>query len=129
MIRLALSLFITAALCGCAIDPNVSWAPDILKTKTSAPPAPEPAPDMRVLLQTKMAEFFLPSAAASNISFSVPRRAALDWTSCIRATVNGATGGTIGQQTYLFNISRNSVARQEHVGAAHFCATETYQNL
>lgn len=99
--------------------------------KDKAPPVAvaEAPPDVRGLLRTNLAEFFLPQAGATDISVSTPRRAALDWTVCIRATVNGATGGSIGQQTYLFNIERNKVARQENVAPSHWCHQETYQRV
>jgi hypothetical protein len=122
-------VLMTTALAGCSIDPHASWAPDVLKDRAPAPPVAEAPPDMRALLRANLAEFFLPQAAATEISFSTPRRTALDWTVCIRATVNGATGGSIGQQTYLFNIERNQVARQAHVPDSHWCHQQSYQRL
>lgn len=122
-------ILFASALAGCSIDPGVSWAPDILKDRAPAAPVVEAAPDMRALLRANLAEYFLPQAGASDISFSTPRRAALDWTVCVRATVNGATGGSIGQQTYLFNIERNKVMRQENVAPSHWCHQESYQRI
>lgn len=119
----------TTALAGCSIDPHASWAPDLLKDRAPVAPVAEAPPDMRALLRANLAEYFLPQAAATDISFSAPRRTALDWTVCIRATVNGATGGSIGQQTYLFNIERMKVARQEHVAPPHWCHHESYQGI
>ena len=127
--RVLFIALLTTALAGCSIDPHASWAPDLLKDRAPAPPVAEATPDMRVLLRTNLAEYFLPQAAATGIGFSTPRRTALDWTVCIRATVNGATGGSIGQQTYLFNIERNKVARQAHVDPSHWCHQETYQQI
>lgn len=129
MTKIAMAFVLALTLGGCSIDPNASWAPEILKAEKAPAAPPEAPPDIRAMLVSKLPEFFLPAAGATNLSFSIPRRGTLDWTTCVRATVNGATGGSIGQQTYLFNISRNSVARQEHVGASHFCEGEAYQKL
>jgi hypothetical protein len=122
-------VMMTTTLAGCSIDPYASWAPDAMKDRAPASPVAEAPPDIRALLRTNLAEFFLPQAAATEISFSTPRRTSLDWTVCIRATVNGATGGSIGQQTYLFNIERNQVARQAHVAPPHWCEQESYQRI
>jgi hypothetical protein len=100
-----------------------------MKDKAPVAATTEPPPDMRLILRTKLAEFFLPSATPTDIGFSTPRRTALDWTVCIRANVNGAAGGSIGQQTYLFNIERDKVVRQEHVASPHWCINENFQRL
>jgi hypothetical protein len=84
---------------------------------------------MRAMLQTRSGEFFLPSAGASNISFSTPRRAHLDWSLCLRAIINGAAGGSIGEQTFLVSIEHDRPVRQENVGPSHWCRGESYERL
>ena len=127
--RQLLIIFTLFFLIGCSIDPGATWAPDALKARAPVVAAPEAPPDMRPMLRTRLSEFFLPSAGASNISFSTPRRAQLDWTVCLRATVNGATGGSIGEQTYLVSIEHERPVRQENVGPSHWCRSESYERL
>lgn len=126
--RLVIPL-IAVALSGCSIDPGATWAPDILKDKAAAAPEPESAPDIRNLLTTRLSEFFMPAAAPSSISFSPPLQAAGAWETCIRATVNGAMGNSIGQQTYIVTILHNKVFRQEKAGTSHWCERATFEVL
>jgi hypothetical protein len=116
-------------VCGCSIDPGATWAPDALKAQAPKAPALEAPPSMREMLQTRSGEFFLPSAGATNISFSTPRRAQLNWSVCLRATVNGAAGGSIGEQTFLVSIEHDRPVRQENVGPSHWCRFESYERL
>lgn len=114
---------------GCGIDAGATWAPDLMKDKAQPAAVAEAPPDVRQMLTTGLSSMFLPSAAPTNISFSSPLRSGQEWTTCIRATVNGATGGSIGQQTFLFNIDRGNVMRQEHVAPSHWCAQLSFQQL
>lgn len=93
------------------------------------PSSPDPTPDVRTILKTNLSSVFLPSASPTNVSFSTPKPFGQDWTTCIRATVNGATGGSIGMQTYLLNISRGAVSRQQNVGASHWCSSESFEPI
>jgi hypothetical protein len=113
----------------CSIDSGATWAPDLLKDKAPPGPVAEAPPDIRQMLTTGLSSMFLPSAAPTYISFSSPLRSGQEWTTCVRATVNGATGGSIGQQTFLFNIDRGKVMRQEHVAPTHWCAQMSFQQL
>jgi hypothetical protein len=124
-----IGLLLCLFLAGCSIDPGATWAPDVLKAKAPVVAAVEQSPDMRTMLQTRFSEFFLPSAAASNVSFSTPHRASIGWTVCVKATVNGAAGGSIGEQTFLISIERNKPTRNENVGSSHWCHQEQYERL
>ena len=126
--HLVIPLF-AVALLGCSIDPGATWAPDMLKDKTGVAPQPEPAPDIRNLLTTRLPEFFMPAAAPSAISFSPPLQAGGAWETCIRATVNGAMGNSIGQQTYIVTILHNKVFRQEKAATSHWCERATFEAL
>jgi len=118
-----------SALAGCSIDAGVTWAPDVLKARAPPPAEPSAPPDVRLLLQTRLSEFFVPSTAPSNISFSAPRLVEADWQSCIRANVKGAMGGRVGAQTFAVTFLRNSVFREERAGPEHWCAGEHYEAL
>jgi hypothetical protein len=121
---------IVATLAGCGkVDSGATYFPEIMRVKAPLPAAPDPAPDVRALLQTDLAAVFLPSAAPTNISFSAPKPSFAEWTTCVRASVNGATGRPIGMQTYLVNIDHGQVSRRERVDQGHWCATEHYDPL
>jgi hypothetical protein len=47
----------------------------------------------------------------------------------VKASVNGATGRSIGSQTYLVNIDHGQISRRERVDDSHWCATERYDPL
>ena len=115
---------------GCGrVDSGATYFPEIIRDRAPKPTVPDSAPDVRVLLQTKLDAFFVPSAAPTNISFSPPKPSFAEWTTCVKASVNGATGRPIGSQTYLVNIAHGQVSRRERVDAGHWCATERYEPL
>jgi hypothetical protein len=121
---------ILAALAGCGtMDAGATYFPESMRAKAPAPAAPDPAPDVRALLQTNLSAVFLPQSAPTNISFSAPKPSFAEWTTCVRAAVNGATGRPIGVQTYLVNIDHGQVSRRERVDAGHWCTTERYDPL
>src|SRR5881394_1123157 len=118
------------ALAGCGtVDSGQTLFPDVLRAKAPAPPAPDPAPDVGALLHTNLSAVFVPSSFPTNVSFSPPKPLFAEWTTCVRATVNGATGRVIGSQTYLVNILHGQISRRERVDATHWCADERYQSL
>jgi hypothetical protein len=116
-------------LAGCSIDRGATWAPEVLKAEAPVQAQPEAAPDVRLLLKTKLSEFFLPSAAPSNISFSAPRRIGSDWHACVRATVKGAMGGSTMVQTFAVTFLHSTVLREEHTVAGHWCDQERFEAL
>jgi hypothetical protein len=121
---------ILGTLAGCGtVDAGATFFPESLRAKAPTPPAPDPAPDVRALLLSNLSAVFLPQSAPTNISFSVPKPSFAEWTTCVRASVNGATGRPIGLQTYLVNINHGQVSRRERVDAGHWCATEHYDRL
>ena len=126
LLVLAISL---GLLSGCSIDPGATWAPDILKDRAPRAAEPEPAPDIRTMLKTRLPEFFLAGSAPSNIGFSPPLQATGAWETCIRGTFNGAMGGSIGQQTYVVTILHDKVFHEEKAGPAHWCATAHFEQL
>jgi hypothetical protein len=121
---------LSMALAGCGtVDSGQTLVPEVLRAKAPAPPAPDPAPDVKGLLQSNLSAVFVASAFPTNVSFSPPKPLFAEWTTCVRATVNGATGRVIGQQIYLVNILHGQVSRRERVDASHWCTTERYQSL
>jgi hypothetical protein len=124
----AFGILVTVAGCG-SIDPGATYFPESMRDRAPKPAALDAAPDVRTLLQTKLDAFFLPASAPTGISFSRPKPSFTEWTTCIRASVNGATGRPIGLQTYLVNIDHGGVSRREHVDGSHWCEAERYEPL
>jgi hypothetical protein len=124
------ALLISMALAGCAVD---SRAPSYWSTFIDSQPAPkpptEPAPDVRMLLTSKLSEFFVASSAPTHISFSTPILSKGGWTTCVRASLKGATGRPIGMQTYLVNIDAGQVGRREVATDGQQCAGEHFEPL
>jgi hypothetical protein len=121
----AFGILTTLAGCG-SVDSGATYFPEVMRVKAPPPAAPDPAPDVRALLQNNLSAVFLPQAAPTNISFSRPKPSFAEWTTCVKASVNGATGRPIGSQTYLVNIDHGQVSRRERVDQGHWCATEHY---
>src|SRR5437762_2626547 len=96
---------ILTTLAGCGtVDSGATIFPEVMRAKAPQPPAPEPAPDVRALLNDNLSAVFMAAAAPTNISFSAPKPSFAEWTTCVKASVNGTTGRAIGSQTYLVNI-------------------------
>ena len=124
----AFGIMIVLAGCG-RVDSGATYFPEMIRERAPKPAAPDPAPDVRALLQTNLAAVFVATSSPTNISFSPPKPSFAEWTTCVRANVNGATGRTVGQQTFLVNIAHGQVSRRERVGDNHWCATEHYEPL
>src|SRR5258708_6245634 len=105
------------ALAGCGrVDSGATYFPEMIRERAPKPATPDPAPDVTALLPT-------------NLSFSPPKPSFAEWMTCVKASVNGATGRAIGMQTYLVNIDHGVISRRERVGDSHWCATERYEPL
>jgi hypothetical protein len=134
-VRAKLAAFLAAigiavALAGCGrVDSGATYFPEMIRERAPKPAAPDPAPDVRALLQTNLAAVFVAASSPTNISFSPPKPSFAEWMTCVKASVNGATGRAIGMQTYLVNIDHGVISRRERVGDSHWCATERYEPL
>jgi hypothetical protein len=124
----ALGILVMVAGCG-GIDSGATYFPASMRDPAPKPASADAAPDVRTLLQTKLDAFFMPAAAPTDISFSRPKPSFAEWTTCVKASINGATGRPIGMQTYLVNIDHGQVSRREHVDGSHWCGAERYEPL
>jgi hypothetical protein len=124
----AFGILITLAGCG-RVDSGATFFPESMRVKAAKPPDPDPAPDVRAVLHADLSAVFLSTAAPTNISFSQPKPSFSEWTTCVRADVNGATGRPIGSQTYLVNVDHGQISRRERVNEGHWCAKEHYEPL
>jgi hypothetical protein len=123
-------LVLSISLPGCAVDSNVSYMPEFLKQRAPKSNEIEQPPDVGSIIRGNVAAVFTPTAFPTNIKFSFPIPAKDGgWTTCIRASVNGATGRSMGEQTFLVNIDHGEVGRREHVDDNHWCAREVYQPI
>src|ERR1035437_1121832 len=117
-------------LCGCgAVDSNVTYLPETFRQ-----PAPkteiEQPPDGPSIVRNNISEVFTTASSPTNIRVSFPIPAKYGgWNVCVRASVHGATGRSLGEQTYLINIEHNQIGEREHVDDSHWCAKEAYQSL
>jgi hypothetical protein len=125
----ACGILIALAGCGRVDSGAASFFPDIVRDKAPQPVVSDPAPDIRALLKSDLNAVFLAASAPTNVSFSAPKPAYAEWTTCVRASVSGATGRSIGQQTYLVNILHGKVNRRERISEGHWCTSERYELL
>jgi hypothetical protein len=90
----------------------------------------EQPPDVAAVLRGNPAAVFTEASAPSQLRYSFPVPSKFGgWDSCVRGTVNGVTGRSLGVQTVLVNIDHGKVGRRERVGNEHWCARESYQPL
>jgi hypothetical protein len=114
--------------CG-AVDSNVTYLPERFRQ-----PAPkteiEQPPDAPSIVRNNISGVFVTASSPTDISVSFPMPAKYGgWNVCVRASVHGATGRSLGTQTYLINIEHNQIGEREHVDDSHWCAKEVYQSL
>lgn len=117
-------------LCGCAVDRNVSYAPEFLKQPGPKQAAVEQPPDVRAILRGNLIAVFTEASSPTNIRYSFPVPAKYGgWNSCIQGSVTSVTGRSIGAQTFLVDIDHDKIGARTRVGSDHWCARETYQPL
>jgi|SRR6266404_9674913 len=127
--NLLLAFGLPVMLGGCAVDSHATYVPDFLK-QTAPKVAVEQPPDVASIVRVNLAAIFVEASAPKNVAFSLPLPAKYGgWTTCIRASLYGATGRPMGMQTFLVDIDQGRVERREHVDDGHWCARETYQPL
>ena len=113
----------------CAVDSHmsyVSYLPDSLKQASPAV-AVEAPPDVLAILRDHINDVFVSTSAPTNIQYTLPALAKHGWEICVKASVTGATGKPLGEQTYLVNIDHNQIGDRRD--ASDRCANETYQPL
>jgi hypothetical protein len=118
-------------LCGCgAVDSQVTYVPAFFRQPAPKAAEIEQPPDVHLIVRNNISALFMVASAPSNISVSFPIPAANgEWTTCVKATTTGATGKSLGMQTYLLTIEHDQIDQRERVDGTHWCAKETYQPL
>jgi len=131
-IRLTEVLTVGAALIlgACAVDSQmtyVSYLPDDLKQGSPAPKFEKP-PDVPAILRSNIDVVFVSTSAPTNIQYTLPvPREHGGWTTCVKASVTGATGNPLGDRAYLVDIEDNQIGDRRD--GTDRCAKETYQPL
>lgn len=121
-------LVVSASLGGCAVDSNLSYAPDFLKQTPAAKSSPDAPPDVGSLLKANVNAVFAQGSSPADLRFSPPVAAKYGgWDTCVQGEVVGVTGQPLGVQTFLVNIDRNQIGRRERVGSDHWCARQSYK--
>ncbi len=126
----SLVVVLVTGLCGCAVDSNLSFAPDFMKQAPAASSEPGAPPDVGSLLKSNVNAVFAQGSSPADLRFSAPVAGKYGgWDSCVQGDVVGVTGQPLGVQTYLVTIDRNQVGRRERVGSDHWCARQTYKPI
>jgi len=127
---LVVAFGLAVTLCGCgAVDSNVTYLPESFRQPAAKTEIEQP-PDVHLIVRNNISEVFTTASSPTNISVSFPIPAKYGgWNTCVRASVHGATGRSIGTQTYLMNIENKRIGRRERVDDNHWCAKETYESL
>jgi hypothetical protein len=92
------------ASCG-AVDSQVTYLPESLRQPAPKVAEIEQPPDVHLIVRNNISAIFMAGASPNHIrvSFPVPAKYG-GWTTCVRASVLGITGRSLGTQTYLVNI-------------------------
>jgi hypothetical protein len=113
--------------CGLA-DSHASFVPRFLRLPE--PPqndAPDPQPDSVALIRSNLAAVFPTTTKFSNVAVSPPRRASqgLGWTTCVRASVMGMTGTSIGTETLTVAIEGGKIGDRRRAQPGE-CEAESF---
>jgi hypothetical protein len=115
--------------CG-AVDSGVTFLPESFRQPAPKLAQIEQPPDVHLNVRNNISAIFMAGASPSNISVSFPVPAKYgEWTTCIKASVLGVTGRSLGTQIYLVNIEHDRISRREHVDITHRCTKETFEAL
>src|ERR1700694_5468535 len=94
-----------------AVDSNVTYLPEALRQRAAKMEIEQP-PTSILVVRDHISEVFTTASSPNNIGVFSPIPAKYGgWNVCIRASVNGPTGRSIGMQTYLMNIEHKSDRR------------------
>jgi len=112
---------------GCAADSHSSL-PEFMRTKETAAPAPEPAPDVPLLVLKNLDNIFVASSRPRGLEASTARPTARGdaYIACVRADIISATGQALPRQTYRLTIAQGQIIDRRRVPAGDACLTESY---
>jgi len=129
--RLGYYFGLVTPLAGCgAVDSQVTYLPDSFRQPAPKVAEIEQPPDVHLIIRNNISAIFMAGASPNHISVSLPLPAKYgEWTTCVKASVLGITGRSLGTETYLVNIEHDRISQREHVDGNHWCAKETFESL
>jgi hypothetical protein len=119
------------ALCACGIADSRSPVPEFMRARAADPPPPEPPPDIRQLVGKNLDSVFAAGSHPRQVRISPARGEphGPDWTACVRAELDSATGRLLGTQTYRITISGGAIIDRRRVEATDGCASESFEPI
>jgi hypothetical protein len=118
-------------LAACGFADSRSPLPGFMRAKEADPPPPETPPNVKQLVRDKLDFIFVAASAPREVQVSQPHHEprGQNWTACVRAEVNSATGKPMGVQTYRITISGGMIIDRQRVEEDDNCASETYEPI
>ena len=96
-------------------------------------PAPQALPAVKQIIANSTDVLFAPTANPKNVAISDLRRfdtaAGFEFGVCMRATVTGQGGKSIGTVVYVVTVTRNRVSDRRRALPADACDKEKYEPL
>lgn len=122
---------LASTVSGCGTADSRASVPEFMRAREPAPPGPEPAPDVKRLVNANLDSIFLASSYPRNMRVSEPHRAVRGdgWTACVRADLTSATGSPLGSQTYRLLITEDGIKDRRRVGNEDNCVSESFTPL
>jgi hypothetical protein len=104
---------------------------------TPTPPAvtaaPEPLPPVKQIIARERATLFRGESNPRNIRVGAVRRfekpSGSDVGACLKASLTGATGKSLGTVTYVVTVERNQIADRRRAAPADECEADSYEPL
>jgi hypothetical protein len=128
-VHIALMGGVALALAGCGFADIRAPVPEFLRAKAPETQPPEPPPDLKAMLKTKLDSVFTSTSQPSQVQVSEPRPnlRGPGWTACVRAEVVSVMGKPLGTQTYRIMISDGVISDRRQVEGEDTCLFETYE--
>ncbi len=116
------------ALAGCGFADSRAPLPGFMRMKEADPPLPEPAPDVRQLVRDNLDSIFVSTSHPRQVQVSAPYRdpRGQEWTACVRAEVDSATGRPVGVQAYRIFVAGGIIVDRRRADADDNCSSEAY---
>jgi hypothetical protein len=118
-------------LMACGWADSRSPVPEFMRGKAPEAPPPEPPPDVKTLVRTKLNSVFTAASNPRHVQVSAPTHElrGLGWTACVKAELTTANGKPFGTQIYRITISNGVILDRQRVEGDDTCATETFEPI
>lgn len=117
------------ALSACGFADSHAPLPAFMRIKAAEPPAPEPVPDIKLLMRDQLDVVFMKASYPRDVRAAPPHRAVrgAGWTACVQAELTSATGTALGVQTYVVTVLGGKIVDRRRADADDNCGTETFE--